>query len=164
MRYDVGTEAGGECRSDEATTLSHLLSLLCFFPPSFLISHHTHHFTQLEDTLASFWRSLSFCWWEPQRDSVALVLMSVLTQRKVGFGEFCFSAICILVLTRLLALIFLVSTLFSEVIFLMFSWASFSLLKNKYSFQLQVFKDLISKLYFQPRPKLGLHTASNCKS
>lgn len=37
-----------------ATATPHFLLLLC-------------HFTQLEDTLASFCRSLSFCWQEPQK-------------------------------------------------------------------------------------------------
>lgn len=85
-------------------------SFSCFF-------YRRSSLTQLEDTLASFCRSLSFCW-----------------QQHIDFSGFdgtpflCYIQYR-LALTRLLALIFLVSTLFSAVILLIFSWASFNLQK-----------------------------------
>lgn len=85
-------------------------SFSCFF-------YRHSSLTQLEDTLASFCRSLSFCW-----------------QQHIDFSGFdgtpllCYMQYR-LALTRLLALTFLVSTLLSAVILLMFSWASFNLQK-----------------------------------
>lgn len=77
------------------------------------------HFTQLEGTLASFCRSLSFCWREPQNDSAYRFQRGA--QERAAFRKLNYSAVRGSLLTRLLALIFLVSTLFSAVIFLMFS-------------------------------------------
>lgn len=58
------------------------------------------------------------------------VSISAATQERAAFGKFHLVSEYRSALTRLLALIFLVSTLFSAVIFLMFSWASFNLWKE----------------------------------
>lgn len=95
--------------------------------PSPVISSSAMSF-QLEDTLASFCLSLSFCWQKPQKKCTDF---SADTRKEQLSGNSISLLVCRSVLTRLLALIFLVSTLFSAVIFLIFSWASFSLWEKK---------------------------------
>lgn len=94
--------------------------------------------------------SLSLSWrtrWLPSAAASLSVGKNHKTIQCIDFGakperetlrKFYFSAVYRSGLTRLLALIFLVSTLLSAVIFLMFSWASFNLWKKKEKRYLQI--------------------------
>lgn len=114
-------EAGGNCRMDGPLHPSWRTTAgPCFFHLSFC-SAGGHAGFLLSQPLLLLARTT-------KRFSASI---SAATQERAAFGKFHLVSEYRSALTRLLALIFLVSTLFSAVIFLMFSWASFNLWKEE---------------------------------